>query len=55
MLLVFAAYILDIREAVDLINLHETVSFLKFGLVWSIVALITVVPLYNAWKRNSED
>lgn len=55
MLIVFAVYILDISEAVDVINLHETVSFLKFGLVWTIIALITVVPMHNAAKRNSED
>ena len=54
LLLVFALYVIDISEAVSLINLHKTVPFLNFGLVWTIVVLITVLPMYNASKRNSK-
>ena len=52
---VFALYIVDHAETVDIINLHETIPFNIFGLIWVIVGFCTIMPLSRmAQKKDRE-
>ena len=55
LMLVFLLYIVDLSDSVTILDFHETIPFLQFGLLWTIVVLILLSPLILRQYSKRDD
>lgn len=55
LLAVMAIYLLDMRDDISVVNLHQHIPLGLFGLAWAIIGLAIVMPMYNALEKRRKD
>jgi hypothetical protein len=55
MLTVMALYLIDMFDSVNIINLHEVIPLRIFGVIWAIIGLVIIVPMYNFLEKREKD
>ena len=55
LLLIFLLYIIDLSDIITILDFHETVPFLQFGILWTILGFILLSPLISKELSNRDD